>query len=924
MSAFVFDSGAAAAKPVQMVSPRVQTPTTSSSSTTPAAPPEPETEVSPVVAHVKSVIDKISSSINNQEQEKRTGGPREIIRSPPALIPDEHPPPQQQPLQLTNKQPETTSQSAVSSPPSSQVTSPGTTPTTPITIAPRSTPENLSRPGPPPLIGTRPPAHSGGIPTQSSPSRPQYIGPQQPRPPVSYSGQQQPGARRASDPSFPIIPQPTYPPNSLASPRPMVPGQTPRFPTSTQSGTQLKRPSPVPAPLPQYNAYEPPSKSRRLSNNEAQNRMRILQESRQMYHPGAPPPPPPGLVLPPAPPPPPPPGVPLPPAPRPPVPAPQRAISTEELELKRLEENFRQAQEEYTRSQEKAKRDKLELIEKKNQMADILRKMNQIKEHEGTKIAKEAYRRIHGVLPPGPSTAPPPASASQAPPASFPGGPPALVSTQNVPGAPINVVPHVIEIVPNGTVSPNTTMGSPATVGLQPQQQQDVQPRRSSGAGHEPLDGVDKNRLAAQQKAAQERVPRPAHIKPKPPIPVSRMAVPRSPLAAHKKPRIHIKALLMRPILNPRKHRMYGEISPWTQRQSAIGPPSSIGPHHVIKATSLKDHPPIRPPMPAHYRPKKKNERVAIGPPPMAHSNGPYYSKSFQRRASGGQGNAAAAPRPLSATTTAAPPGGSQIPRTVAPPITSQTMSTQQQPLHHVSTASYPVQGMVRGMYPQNTMLRGPVSTANTAMSGYMPQPAPPRIHQAFPGAHRPGMPGVPGVPPGARPPLSSTMGQVPMQSPAVRPGMGVAPTPTPMGVQIQLQQQQLHQQQLKQQQLHQQQQHQLQLQKQQQQHAVMRPPYPGSLASHAIRQRLPRPHAPRGAMPRPPMLAGQYRHAPPPTSSPQNAIPLVIAPMGATPSPVLVRGPSPPSSTPSQNNTCIHTSQHSLTSTTSYHRHRT
>ena len=117
----------------------------------------------------------------------------------------------------------------------------------------------------------------------------------------------------------------------------------------------------------------------------------------------------------------------------------------------------------------------------------------------------------------------------------------------------------------------------------------------------------------------------------------------------------------------------------------------------------------------------------------MAHSNGPYYSKSFQRRASGGQGNAAAAPRPLSATTTAAPPGGSQIPRTVAPPITSQTMSTQQQPLHHVSTASYPVQGMVRGMYPQNTMLRGPVSTATTAMSGYMPQPAPPRIHQAFP-----------------------------------------------------------------------------------------------------------------------------------------------------------------------------------------------
>ena len=136
-----------------------------------AAPPEPETEVSPVVAHVKTVIDKISSSINNQEQEKRTGGPREIIRSPPALIPDEHPPPQQQPLQLTNKQPETTSQSAVSSPPSSQVTSPGTTPTTPITIAPRSTPDDLSRPGPPPLIGTRPPAHSGGIPTQSSPSK---------------------------------------------------------------------------------------------------------------------------------------------------------------------------------------------------------------------------------------------------------------------------------------------------------------------------------------------------------------------------------------------------------------------------------------------------------------------------------------------------------------------------------------------------------------------------------------------------------------------------------------------------------------------------------------------------------------------------------------------------------------------------------
>ena len=708
------DSGAAAAKPVQMVSPRVQTPTTSSSSTTTAqAQPEQE-DVSPVVAHVKSVIDKISSSINNQETEKRTGGPREIIRSPPALIPDEHPPPQQQPLQLTNKRPETTTQPAVTTPPSTQVTSAGTTP---ITIAPRSTPDPVNRPGPPPLIGNRPPSQPGGISTQSSPSRPQYMGAQQPRAPGSYSAQQpqQQGAPRASHPSFPIISQPSYPPNSLAPQRPLAPGQTPRYTNSTQSGTQLKRPSPVSAPIPQYNAYEPPSKARRLSNNDAQDRMRILQESRDLYHPGAPPPPPPGLVLPPAPPPPAPPGIPLPPAPRPSGPAGQRPISTEELELKRLEDNFRQAQEEYTRSQEKAKRDKLELIEKKNQMADILRKMNQIKEHEGTKIAKEAYRRIHGVLPP--STGPP-AAVSQAPPASYPGGPPALVSSnQNIPGAPINI-PHVIEIVPNGTDSPNITVGSPATVGLQQQQQQMQQPemqrRRPSGAGHESLEGIDKHRLAAQQKAAQERVPRPAHIKPKPALPVSRMTVPRSPLAAHKKPRIHIKALLMRPILNPRKHRMYGEISPWTQRQSAIGPPSSIGPHHVIKATSLKDHPPIRPPMPAHYRPKKKNEQVRTGPPPMAHSNGPYYSKSVQRRASGSQSNATAGapavPRPLNVSTTA-PPGGSQIPRkcsTAHHQSDHEYPAADAPPQHHiVPSTGYGTRGVPTEHYATRPSLHG-------------------------------------------------------------------------------------------------------------------------------------------------------------------------------------------------------------------------
>ena len=69
------------------------------------------------------------------------------------------------------------------------------------------------------------------------------------------------------------------------------------------------------------------------------------------------------------------------------------------------------------------------------------------------------------------------------------------------------------------------------------------------------------------------------------------------------------------------QHHKHGGISPWMQRQSIIGPPSSIGPHRLVKATSFMEHPPIRSPMRAHYRPKKKDECTVVGPPQMAHSN---------------------------------------------------------------------------------------------------------------------------------------------------------------------------------------------------------------------------------------------------------------------------------------------------------------
>ena len=862
------------AKPVQMVSPRVQTPTTSTP--TALSPHPPTKQVSPMVAHVQKVIDRIASSLGPGEPpEKRSGGPREVVGSPPALIPDEHPPPQQQPLQLTNKP------QGGPTPPVTPISSPQI-----VTIAPRSTPETVGHPGPPPpLVGsnyTRPqgapilnitPAHSGGIPTHATPTArgQQHVAGTPPRPP--YGLQQQ----RGQHPTYPIIPQPTYPP-----------GQPPRFPVSTQP---LKRPAPVSAPLPQYNTYEPPAKAPRGPGvgigSEAQDRMRILQESREMYGP-----------------------------PRVPS-APGRPVSAEELELKRLEERFRYAQEEYSRSQEKAKRDKLELMEKKSQMAEILRKMNQIKEHEGTKVAREAYRRIHGVLPPSATPAQAPGAAQQYPSTA----PPPLVSQPQVPSHAVNIVPHVIEIVPNGNVSPPTPVQTtppiltPPTVTppiqpqhLQPQQPQPqnmqphaLAPRRPS-SGHSVMVGgaVDNRRMApgssvqaqkpgsASGSAAGERVPRPAHMKLKPPVPVSRMTVQRPPPPAHKKPRIHIKALLMRPILNPRKHRMYGEISPWTQRQNAVGPPSSIGPHHVIKATSLKDHPPIRPPMPAHYRPKKKNERVAIGPPPMAHSNGPYYAKSYQRRASGGAGGALGQQRAVTS-------GGLRK-------MTPAQGLAQQQP-QPGGTGGYPAQNMVRvagggpGVYPRSGLLRpdvGPVSSA------YLPPgmpTGPPRLHQAFPGTHRAA---VPGVMPGARPMMG---GVGPIQRPVAlqgaRPsGMGVV---APPARQDPHQYQQQHH--VQQQQLH------LQQQQQQRQHHAsgMRPQYP--IVSRAgfhsgVVQRAARPVGPvAGGVPRfpAPLSHPPRQHAPPP-SSPQAVLPPGTSPLTGRPRPpssASPRGPSPPTSTP-------------------------
>ena len=567
-----------------------------------------------------------------------------------------------------------------------------------------------------------------------------------------------------------------------------------------------------------------------------------------------------------------------------------------ELELKRLKDNFKLVREEYTISQEKAKRDKMDLIHKRNQMAEILRKMNQIKHDEGTRVAKEAYHEIHGAPPPaalprsvpGPSKANPTTPLEKTPTPTYHTEPPLpLVSQQqNSVLHHGNVTANAIEIVSNNTSpSPNITMVQTARP-VQPPP--GGLPKQPSGCT-EQRSHPQQQQLHPQQQKQQERAPQPAHMKVKPPPPVSKMAVPRPPLPAHKKPRIHIKSLLMRPILNPRKHRMYGEISPFSQRRNAVGPPSSIGPHHVIKATSMKDHPPIRPPMPAHYRPKKKHDRGPVGPPPPAHQNGPYFSKSSHRHRHSHSNLTRDLTHMTSQSNTkhtmTQPNVRGPSPRTSAPmgnvqpgpptvrgmmPNTSQAMGSHHQP----NVPSYP-QGMPQGMsgaYPQNQMMQG-----GHVPSGYRSQP-PQRIQEAFP---QPLMPipalvpgGQPGVPAMGRPAMMHNQAMQTSQPPAIGMGAQVAQ----MGMQ------------------------------QQPQHPRVtymayptgRMPPPASTIPHRVSQapgmtvstsqvehRAVRPtHAQHGTVVRPP--AGTYpRPQPPP--------PLIQQPSRTIPP----RGPTPPCSTP-------------------------
>ncbi len=221
----------------------------------------------------------------------------------------------------------------------------------------------------------------------------------------------------------------------------------------------------------------------------------------------------------------------------------------------------------------------------------------------------------------------------QGPPAAHSGAPPrhrtppiSGSGSSPDPGA-WNTYRDPVRSVPQAAPGPRALPGPSGPQGGVQRRQGDFGPFPSAGS---------RRSSTASSESRPPRVPRPAHAHPRTsPAAAATSRQGAMPPAAHRKSRVHIKALHMRPILNPRKHRSYGEMSPFCPGTSVVGPPTSIGPHHVVKATSLQNQPPIRPPMPAHYRPKRKSgqPRGRLGTPPPAHSKGALAALVRARRA---------------------------------------------------------------------------------------------------------------------------------------------------------------------------------------------------------------------------------------------------------------------------------------------------